>query len=518
MIRHLFLLILLVVTGVRAESQVFSDPAPPLMQELADITPPEARVQEGLKFSGAPKPLATSAVTHEWRNFLGPSHNAVSNETPLLKRFGKSGPAVVWEVTRGQGYASPAVVGQRVLLFHRMGDEEVIECLHAETGRRFWKYAYGTAYEDRYGFSGGPRAQPVSDGEYVYTFGAEGKLHCLKLTTGQVVWKRDILREFKLEQNFFGVGTTPLIEGDLLIVNVGAEGGPCVAAFDRRSGKMVWGAGSEWGQSYASPVPADVFGRRRVFVFAGGESQPSTGGLLCLDPATGKVDFSFSWRAKRRESVNASSPLVIGRQVYLSECYGPGGVLLDLLPDGSYRKVWSNQTLRTHFMTAIHKDGYLYGIDGHGPGNAPLVCIELKTGQEMWRIEPEWEEVDRSGDTARKYRLSPGLASLLLVDGRGLMLSEYGHLVWLDLNPKEYRELDRVRLFAAGETWAMPALSRGLLYVCQNNRDDDGTPPRLICYDLRAVPSIEPNSTTKQMQRKIGTSSASVPVPTGPLR
>ena len=109
----------------------------------------------------------------------------------------------------------------------------------------------------------------------------------------------------------------------------------------------------------------------------------------------------------------------------------------------------------------------------------------MKTGKEMWRAEPEWEETIQRGTESRKVKLSPGLASLILVDGRCLMLGEYGQLVWLDPNPKEYRELDRTRLFLAGETWSMPALSRGLLYVCQNSRGVDGSPPRLICYDLR---------------------------------
>ena len=106
----------------------------------------------------------------------------------------------------------------------------------------------------------------------------------------------------------------------------------------------------------------------------------------------------------------------------------------------------------------------------------------------MWRTEPDWEETVRLPEGARQLRLSPGLASLLRVDGRCLMLSEYGHLVWLDLNPRGYRELDRTHLFLArGEAWSMPVLSRGLLYVCQNGRGLDNTPARLICYDLRAA-------------------------------
>jgi hypothetical protein len=83
----------------------------------------------------------------------------------------------------------------------------------------------------------------VIDGDRIYTIGAEGKLHCLKLETGQLFWKRDIAAEFKVPQDFFGVASTPLVEGDSLIVNVGSPGGPCVAALDKRTGKMLWGAG-----------------------------------------------------------------------------------------------------------------------------------------------------------------------------------------------------------------------------------------------------------------------------------
>ena len=507
--RHFWLTIGIALTcsGGRASAQGFVDPAPPAVTKRPEMAAPSAKAQNDLRFHAPPRALAAGAVTHDWSTFLGPTHNAISSESPLLKEFGKSGPMKVWEVEKGDGYASPAIVGNRVVLFHRIGDQETVECLEAETGKRFWLTAYPTAYKDPYGWNGGPRCPPVSDGEFVYTFGAEGKLHCLKLTTGQVVWKRDIVKEFKKREEFFGIGATPLIEGDLLIVNVGAEGGPCVAAFAKRTGKMVWGAGKEWGASYASPIPADLplpqpttrsagtrrngegakglAGRRRVFVFAGGVSRPATGGLLCIDPANGKVDFSFPWRGRRYESVNASSPLIVGSQVFISECYGAGGALLNNMPDGTAKPAWTNNVLSTHFMTAIHKDGYLYGIDGHGPQNAPIVCIELKTGKEMWRAEPEWEETIKTDQGPDKVKLSPGLASMILVDGRCLMMSEYGHLVWLDLNPKAYKEVERTRLFLARENWSMPALSRGLLYVCQNTRGFDDSQPRLICYDLR---------------------------------
>ena len=179
-----------------------------------------------MTFHGKPKPLPAGAVTHDWTSFLGPTHNGVSTETRLLHKWPKGGPKLVWEMKKGTSYTSPAISGDRLVFFHRIGNEERVECLHRETGERYWTFSYPTQFEDRYGYNNGPRASPVIDGDHVYTYGAEGKLHALKLETGQLYWKRDLRAEFKLPQDFFGVASTPLIEGDLLIINVGAPGGP----------------------------------------------------------------------------------------------------------------------------------------------------------------------------------------------------------------------------------------------------------------------------------------------------
>ena len=461
------------------------DPAPPILNSLPAIPIPAAERNPDVKFHAKPKPLPPGAVTHDWPSFLGPTHNAMSTETKLAHTWPKTGPPLVWEMKKGTAYTSPAIAGDRLVMFHRVGNEERVECLHRETGDRYWKFSYPTQFEDRYGYNNGPRASPVIDGDRVYTYGAEGKLHCLKLETGQVYWKRDLPAEFKVPHDFFGVAATPLIEGDLLIVTVGAPGGPTVAAFDKKSGKLVWGAGDKWGPSYASPVPANVNGRRRIFVFAGGESNPPTGGLLSIDPQNGAVDFSFPWRSKSYESVNAASPVVIGNQVFISASYKTGAALLNLLPNGGQTVAWTTQDISTHFNTAIHKDGYLYGFDGRNEPDASLVCLDLKTGKVMWRITPEWEEVVDSAGQRRTLGTFRG--TLLWVDGKFLCLGELGHLLWLDLTPKGYKELARTWLFAARETWSLPVLSHGLLYVGQNTRDPmHNDPPRLLCYDLRA--------------------------------
>jgi outer membrane protein assembly factor BamB len=478
--------LLAVAAGALAAWAQFKDPAPPAVRKLPPVPAPAASPNTDVIFHGKPKPLPAGAVTHDWTSFLGPAHNGMSTETRLLKAWPKGGPKLVWEMKKGTGYTSPAISGDRLVFFHRVGNEERVECLRRETGERFWSISYPTRFEDRYGYNNGPRASPVIDGDRVYLHGAEGKLHCLKLETGQIYWKRDLSAEFKVPQDFFGVASTPLIEGNLLIVNVGAPGGPTVAAFDKITGRMVWGAGDQWGASYASPVPATVHGKRRVFVFAGGESQPPAGGLLAIDPAGGAIDFTFPWRSSSYESVNAANPVVAGSQVFVSASYRTGGALLHMPPAGGYDLVWKNQNLSTHFNTAIHKDGYLYGFDGRNEPDASLVCIELKTGKVMWRVVPEWEEIVSINGREQKIPMSTYRGALLWVDGKFLCLGEMGHLLWLDLTPQGYKELARAWLFPARETWAPPVLSRGLLYVTQNTRDFvRRDPPRLLCYDLR---------------------------------
>jgi outer membrane protein assembly factor BamB len=466
----------------------FVDPAPPEVAKLEDVKPPEAKPADEVKVFGKPKPLPAGAVTNDWVSFLGPTHNCMSSETKLLKKLPENGPALLWELPIGTGYSSPAVLGERLVYIHRLGDEELVECLHPENGARYWQFKYKTEYADRYGYNNGPRCSPVIDGDRVYTYGAEGKLHCLKLTTGQVFWKRDIVSEFKVKQNFFGVGSTPLIDGNLLIVNVGAPGGPCVAAFDKLTGKMVWGAGDQWGASYASPIPAEIQGKHRVLVFAGGESRPASGGLLCIDPANGKVDFTFPWRSKTVESVNASSPVVIGNQVFVSATYDTGGTLLTIKPDFTHEVAWQTPNFGTHWMTSVHKDGYLYGFEGRHSQNCQLVCFEVATGKEMWRETLTWQETVEGNGQKRQVNVGAARASLLWVDGQFLCLGEMGHLMWMDLTPQGCKVLSRAWLFAAPDTWALPVLSRGLLYINQHQKNVlNNEAPRLRCYDFRAA-------------------------------
>ena len=427
-----------------------------------------------------PPDLGTRHAGVDWPRFLGPTGDSVSPETGLVAPWPKDGPRLVWQKRLAEGYAAAVISRGRLFVFDRLRTRARLSCLKSETGDSLWTFEYPTDYTDLYNYSGGPRCCPVVDGDRVYLYGPEGMLHCLHVEDGKVIWKKDVNAEFGVVQNFFGVGSTPVIEGDLLITQVGgspkgttetrptldlqgADSG--VVAFDKRTGKVVYHVSDELA-SYSSPVLATINGRRWCFVLA-------RGGLIGFDPSSGKVDFHYPWRAKTLESVNASNPVVVGDRVFISETYGPGAALLEVKP-GSCKEVWTdadkprNKSMQCHWNTPIHVDGYLYGSSGRHTENAELRCIELATGKVMWSVP----------DLKR--------CSLLLVDGHFVCLSEDGALRLLKVNPKKYEEVSRVDLKRTEEgeevpllqypTWAAPVLSHGLLYL--RGRD------RLVCLEV----------------------------------
>jgi outer membrane protein assembly factor BamB len=447
----------------------------------ASPTKPTVRVH------AKPSALSAGAITANWPRFLGPNHNNTTPETKLLKKFPEKGPTLLWEMDRGEGYAAPSIVKGKLVFFHKEGDLATVNCLHPETGEHYWRFTYPSEYKDRYDFSPGPRCSPVIDGDRVYTFGVEGMLHCLRLSDGSLVWKRDINGEYKVPQDFFGTASTPLVQGDVVIVNVGAPGGPTVVAFDKYTGKVKWTVGDQWGPSCASPVPATINGQQRILVFAGGDSDPPTGGLLSIDPVTAKIDVRFPFRSKRYISINAASPLAIGDQVFLTTSYRTGGALVNVGAKDKGDVAWKSKSLGSHFATPIYRDGVIFGLSGAGSGNTEIVAVDAKTGEQLWRHMPSWKETVERNGKPQEMTFSIGLGSLVLADGHFLALSEMGHLAWFDLTRTGHREMTITTPFFATQSWTPPVISRGLLYLCQNNKDTGRkTTPRLLCYDLRS--------------------------------
>lgn len=428
--------------------------------------------EDSLKFHAKPKPLAADAETADWPRFLGPSHDLKTPETHLLKEFPENGPTRVWEVARGTGQAAPSVANGKLVHLQLAGGAEIVECRDAEAGTLLWKFEYPVDAGSSYGTPDAPRCSPVIDVEsgLVFILGLAHDLHALEFETGKVVWKRNLNADFGAAPFFFARGSCPLVFGENLIVNVGSK--PCVAALNKKTGELVWGADHEWNASYASPVPAKIHGQDRVLVFAGGMTDPPHGGLISLDPATGKIDSSFAWRARMFASVNAASPVVFGNSVFITEGYTEGGAMVELDENFQMKAKWTAPRFGSQFPTPIVEDGHIYGWSGSSELGGELVCLNAESGRELWRDGLRLEAGGR--------RVLLGRASLIQADGSFLCLGEQGTLVWFDLSPQGPKVLSAAQLFYAPETWGAPALSRGLLYVIENGRD-----PKLICFDLR---------------------------------
>lgn len=430
----------------------------------------------------------------DWPAFLGPQGSGISTETGLLAEWPAGGPPVLWKKRVGEGYAAPAVHGDRLVCFHREGDDEVVECLDVKSGKTLWRHAGPTDFLDPYGYNGGPRAAPVLTADRCLTFGAEGRLTCLDLTTGKLLWQRETHRECAVPPAFFGAGSTPLIDGDQLIVTVGGHPRAGVVAIDLATGQTRWQSVGfddfpaapvriqrdrppEKLASYASPTMATIHGQRHLLCFM----RP---GLVSLDPATGRKRFAFWFRSPLHDSVNAAQPVVIDNRIFLSAAYDTGTVLLDVAPDGgSAAVVWQEAlAMQNHWSTTIGRSGFLYGFSGRHEQGSDFRCVRAADGAVMWRIP--------AGDSPAAGEPFYGRGSAIFADGRFIVLGERGTLALVEATPERFRELSRATFpELAHPCWTAPVLANRRLFItgCRSvpgGSRRDREEYHLLCLDL----------------------------------
>ena len=396
--------------------------------------------------------LATnqSAQAEDWPQLLGPGRDGVYQGQDIAPSWPEPGLPVVWQKDIGRGFSNPVAVDSHLILFHRLGDKEVVEALNPDTGSSFWSFSYATTYHDDFGFDNGPRASPVIEEGRVYTFGAQGVLHCLDLSTGRKMWKVDTHAQFAVRKGFFGAVGSPLIDGDAIFLNVGGKSGAGLAAFDKKTGNLLWTAGDDEA-SYASPIAASFGGRSHILFF-------TRTGLVGTDSGSGEVLFRFPWHSRNRASVNAATPLKVDDLIFLSSSYRTGAVVLRV-KGRELLQIWSSDdVLSNHYATSVHHKGNLYGFHGRQEYGPSFRCVDLLTGKVRW-------SQDRFGS-----------GTVTRAGGRLIMLRENGELLLAEANPQRYQLISKTSILT-GTVRAYPALADGLLYA----RNED----TLICVDLR---------------------------------
>ena len=388
--------------------------------------------------------LATAAGA-DWLQYRGPTQNGVvAEKLPLAL---PSAPKVLWKAQTGTSTAGVTVSGDRAFT---MGNYEkskdVIVCLDVKSGKEVWKHEFPLALDPN-SFEGGPRSTPTVDGSVVFTMSHQGDLWALNAATGKAIWYKHAQKDLGGKRPGWGYACSPLVEGNLLLIDAGGTGSSTIA-LNKTNGDVVWKSGDD-GAGYASPVVADLGGKRTAVMFKG----EAVVGLAVKD---GKELWRTPW--KTSYNVNAATPVIDGNTVLISSGYGSGATLLEVGASGVIEK-WRNKSLRAHCNSPVIHQGAIYGIDGNtGGGN--LVCLDLATGAVKWT-----EKSVKGG-------------SLILAGGKLICLTEKGELVIADATPGAFHAVLRAPVMEK-RCWVQPTLSGGRLFV-KNNEGD------LSCLDLGA--------------------------------
>ena len=408
----------------------------------------------------------------DWPQWRGPNRDGVWTEKGVIERF--SGPPLKlrWRARISNGYSGPTVADGRVYVTDRVTDPKQMErvhCFDAMTGQNIWTHSYDCVYR-RFKFTDGPRASVTIDGDRAYSLGSMGHLLCLHASEKKLLWRRDLDADYSIRMPVWGIAPSPLVEEDLVIVQIGGSGGACIVAFDKMTGKERWRALKDRA-SYSSPIMIEQAGRR-VLVCLTGER------VAGLDPRSGKLYWDHAFPPTR---MVIGVPTPIPHKDYLFVCSFYDGSLLLKLDQTTLavQRVWQRrgasekQTDALHCMisTPVIIGDHIYGVDSYGE----LRCLDLLTGNRAWESlkatpRARWSNIHfvRNGDKV-------------------WMFNEKGDLIISMLSPEGFHEISRAKLITptAGQLrkrrpvcWTHPAFANRHVYVRNDNE--------LVCADLSA--------------------------------
>ena len=404
--------------------------------------------------------FASTLVAADWNQYRGPDGDGRSSEIISTSGFLQGIRQAVWKVPTSKGFSSFTVTGNTVVtVVTRESDGENCEtciALNAESGKEIWATALSSSdYGHGGGDAGAPgnrggdgaRNTPTISGDRVYVYDGHLVLTCMDLESGNIVWQKDIIKDFNGRNIKWFNATSPVVHGDSIFIS---GGGPSETflAINKQTGKVLWKTGDDM-MTHATPRVATLDGTLQVVFFM-------QSGLVSLSTETG----AEKWRSQFPFSVStAASPVASGNQVYCSAGYGVGAGVFRVGKAKEAEEVWfKSNELMNHWSTPVIRDGYLYGIyEFKKYGRAPLQCVELSTGEIKWSHQG----------------FGPG--NVILVGDNLIVLSDSGEVALVKATPASYQESGRAKAIG-GKCWSTPAFSNGKLYVRSTTEG--------ACFDL----------------------------------
>ncbi|MBP87896.1 MAG: dehydrogenase [Planctomycetaceae bacterium] len=422
--------------------------------------------------------LVPNLLAEEWPQWRGSNRDGWWNETGIIDKFESEQIEVLWRQPIGAGYSGPTVADGRVYVTDRQVERKQIERIHCfdwKLGRKLWTHEYDCEYTVSY--QAGPRASVTIDDGRAYALGAMGHLHCLDAGAGVVLWKRDLNEEYQIAAGrrmpIWGIASSPLIYGDLVIVHIGAKKNASIVAFDKKSGDEEWRALNDRAQ-YSAPILIEQAGQPVVVCWTGD-------GVAGLDPRDGRVHWHHAM-TPRNMPIGIATPLIDRNRLFVTSFYD-GSLMLRLRQDEpAVEMIWrrvgqdekNTDALHSIISTPIFDGDYIYGVDSYGE----LRCLESSSGDRLWedsRATPRnrWSNLHfvRNGE-------------------RVWMFNEMGELIISKLSAAGFQELSRAKLIDPtkpqlsgsgrrnGVCWAHPAFAYKHVFI-RNDKE-------IVCASLEA--------------------------------
>jgi len=365
-----------------------------------------------------------------WR---GPSRDGHYPEKGLLKQWPEGGPKILWAYEQlGQGHSS-AIVDQGYVYTSGMSGQKGYLFKFQLNGRLVYKKEYGPEFNESYF---GTRGTPTIMGDKIYLISGYGTLYCLSNETGDVLWSKDLIKEFGGSVIMWGMNETPVIDGKIIYVTPGGKKNSLVA-LNRHSGQVVWSSpGTGELAAYCTPLLFEHNGRKMLATHF--ESH-----LVGFDATTGKM--LWKQRHPNQYSIHPNTPIYHEGKLFYFSGYGSGGGLLELSPDGnSVKKVWSQTIMDSRMGGAVLVDGYLYGS-----GDSRVwSCLDWETGEQQY--------------TSSEI----GNGVVIYADGMLYCYSQRGELALVKPSPSSFTVVSKTKVVKGSEQhWAHPVIYKGVLYV-----------------------------------------------------